>query len=99
MLRLREKLFYKKKNYYFGSDAHLKEDYENVIILIENIGDFRTSILNGKISLLKKSKTKKINIIKSQIIKGFKQKKIFLILKQSLKIIKLILKNKLFNKA
>ena len=93
------KAFLQKKNYYFGSDAHLKEDYENVIILIENIGDFRTSILNGKISLLKKSKTKKINIIKSQIIKGFKQKKIFLILKQSLKIIKLILKNKLFNKA
>ena len=25
-----------QKNYYFGSDAHLKEDYENVIVLIEN---------------------------------------------------------------
>ena len=94
-----KKAFLQKKNYYFGSDAHLKEDYENVIVLIENIGDFKTSILNGKISLFKKSKTKKINIIKSQIIKGFKQKKIILILKQMLKIIKLILKNELLNKA
>ena len=38
-----------------------------------------------------KNQKQKINIIKSQIIKGFKQK-IILILKQMLKIIKLILK-------
>ncbi len=94
-----KKVFLQKKKYYFGSDAHLKEDYGNVIISIEKKGDLRTSILNGKISLLKKSKTKKINIIKSQMIKGFKQKKIILILKQTLKIIKLILKNELFSKV
>ena len=89
---------YKKKTYY-ASDAHLYNELKNAIIEFEKSGSFLNSILNSRIDLISKDKSKYINIINSQIIKSIKKKNLRLFLSQLKSLAHQIAKRYLFRKV
>jgi predicted metal-dependent phosphoesterase TrpH len=61
------------KRIYAGTDAHLSNSLGRVIVAVENHGDLRTSLLNGKLEWLAE-KTTKWEIVASQMIKSCKER-------------------------
>jgi hypothetical protein len=58
------------KRTYAGADAHLSNSLGRVIVEVENRGDLRTSLLNGKLDWVAE-KTPKWEIAASQMIKAW----------------------------
>jgi predicted metal-dependent phosphoesterase TrpH len=61
------------KRVYAGTDAHLSNSLGRVIVAVQNHGDLRTSLLNGKLEWLAQ-KTTKWETVASQMIKSCKKR-------------------------